>query len=107
MSVVTLALLPAKTIFPGITAHFAHLDHRLTIGEVELAAGAIVPVHQHPHDQLTYILAGRAECTVGGETHTLSSGMCVLTPGGTPHTFRAITDCRALDVFTPTRDDFR
>lgn len=107
MPVVTLASLPAKTIFPGIAAHFAHLDSRLTIGEVELAAGAVVPVHQHPHDQLTYILAGRAECTVGGETHTLSPGMCVLTPGGTPHTFRALTACRALDVFTPVREDFR
>ena len=106
MPVVTLASLPAKTIFPGITAHFAHLD-RLTIGEVALAAGAVVPVHQHPHDQLTYILAGRAECTVSGETHTLSAGMCVLTPGGTPHTFRALTTCRALDVFTPVREDFR
>jgi quercetin dioxygenase-like cupin family protein len=107
MPVTTLATLPAKTIFPGITARFAHLESRLTIGEVELAAGAVVPVHQHPHDQLTYLLAGRAECTVGGETHTLSAGMCVLTPGGTAHTFRALTACRALDVFTPVREDFR
>ena len=106
MPVVTLASLPAKEIFPGIAAHFAHLD-RLTIGEVELAAGAVVPVHQHPHDQLTYILSGRAECTVGGEMRVLEAGMCALTPGGTPHTFRALTVCRALDVFTPVREDFR
>jgi quercetin dioxygenase-like cupin family protein len=106
MPVVTLAALPAKTIFPGVTAHFAHFA-RLTVGEVELAAGAVVPVHQHPHDQITYILAGEAECTVGGETHPLSSGMCVLTPGGTPHTFRALTACHAIDVFTPVREDFR
>jgi quercetin dioxygenase-like cupin family protein len=106
MPVVTLSSLPGKTIFPGITGHFAHMG-RLSIGEVELAAGAVVPVHQHPNDQLTYILAGQAECTVGGETHTLAPGMCVLTPGGTPHTFRALTACRAIDVFTPVREDFR
>ena len=106
MPVVSLASLPEKTIFPGITGHFAHID-RLTIGEVELAAGAVVPEHQHPHDQITYLLAGRAECTVGGETHVLVPGKCVLTPGGTPHTFRALTACRALDIFTPVREDFR
>ena len=106
MPAVTLAELPAKTIFAGVTGHFAHLE-RLTVGEVELAAGAIVPVHQHPHDQITYILSGRAECTVGGETRTLEPGACVLTPGGTPHAFRALTACRALDVFSPVREDFR
>jgi quercetin dioxygenase-like cupin family protein len=106
MPIVTLASLPPRTIFPGIVGHFAHTD-RLTIGEIDLAASSIVPVHQHPHDQLTYILAGRAECTVGGETRELDAGMCVLTPGGTPHTFRALTACRALDVFTPVREDFR
>ncbi len=106
MSFATLASLPPRIIFPGIVGHFAHTD-RLTIGEVELTAGSVVPVHQHPHDQLTYILAGRAECTVGGETQELDAGMCVLTPGGIPHTFRALTACRVLDVFTPVRDDFR
>jgi quercetin dioxygenase-like cupin family protein len=106
MPVVTLASLPPKTIFPGITGHFANAG-RLTVGEIELIAGSIVPVHQHPHDQITYVIAGRAECTVGGETRVLEAGMCSLMPGGTPHTFRALSACRVLDVFTPVRDDFR
>jgi len=106
MPVVTLASLPPKVIFPGVTGHFSHTS-RLTVGEVELAAGSVVPVHQHPHDQITYIIAGRAECIVGDETRVLESGMCALTPGGTPHTFRALTACRVLDVFTPVRADFR
>ena len=59
MPFATLASLPAKNLFPGIAGHYAHTD-RLTIGEVELAAGSLVPIHQHPHDQLSYILAGRA-----------------------------------------------
>ncbi len=106
MPVAILAALPAKNIFPGIAGRYAHTD-RLTIGEVELAAGSVVPVHQHPHDQLTYLLTGRAECTAGGETQALEPGMCALIPGGTPHTVRALTACRVLDVFTPVRDDFR
>ena len=106
MPIATLAALPAKYLFPGVAGRYAHTD-RLTIGEVELAAGAVVPTHQHPHDQLTYFLSGRAECTAAGETHALEPGRCVLIPGGTPHSVRAITACRVLDVFTPVRDDLR
>jgi len=106
MSTVTLAAQPARALFPGITGRYAHLD-RLTVGEIELAAGAVVPLHQHPHDQMSYLLAGRAECTSGGETHVLEAGMCALIPGHTPHSFRALTACRVLDTFTPARDDYR
>ena len=106
MHVATLASLPAKNIFPGITGRYAH-SGRLTIGEVELAAGSLVPEHQHPHDQLTYVLTGQAECTAGGESCVLKPGMCALIPGGTPHRVRALTACRVLDVFTPVRDDLR
>lgn len=106
MPIVTLAAQPARPLFAGITGRYAHLD-RLTLGEVELAAGAAVPLHQHPHDQISYLLAGRAECTAGGETRMLEPGMCALIPGNMPHSFRALTACRVLDVFTPVRDDFR
>jgi quercetin dioxygenase-like cupin family protein len=106
MPFATLAAQPARPLFAGVTGRYAHLD-RLTIGEVELAAGAVVPVHQHPHDQLTYVVAGRAECTIGGETQVLEPGMCALIPGGTLHSFRPLTACRVLDAFTPARDDLR
>ena len=32
---------------------------------------------------------------------------CAVIPGGTPHSGRALTACRALDVFSPVREDYR
>ena len=107
MPFATLASLPAKEIFGGlIRGHYAHLD-RMTIGEVELNAGTVLPLHSHPHEQVTYVLSGRFEFTIGGETTILSTGMTALVPGGVTHGGKTITACRIIDVFSPVRDDYR
>jgi len=107
MPFTTLASLPAKEILGGgVRGHYAHLE-RLTIGEVELAAGTVLPHHQHPHEQISYVISGRFEFTVGGETTVLEPGMVALIPGGVPHSGRTLTACRVVDVFSPVREDYR
>ena len=53
------------------------------------------------------ITSGEVEFTIGSETQILRPGDCALIPGETPHGCRALSACRLLDVFTPTRDDYR
>jgi len=103
----TLASLPAKEIFGGlIRGHYEHLE-RLTVGEVDLDPQTVVPLHQHPHEQVTYVVQGKFEFTVGSETKLLEPGMAALIPGGVPHGGRTLTACRVLDIFVPVRDDYR
>ncbi|MBI2815160.1 MAG: cupin domain-containing protein [Opitutae bacterium] len=107
MSFTTLASLPAKEIFGGaVRGHYAHLE-RLTIGEVSLEAGLTVPLHQHPHEQVTYVIAGRFQFTVGAEITVLEPGMVALIPGGVMHGGTTLTACRVLDIFSPVREDYR
>jgi len=106
MSFVKLAELPAKNLFPGITLRHVHTE-KMTLGEGELAAGAVLPTHQHPHDQISYVLAGQVEFTIGAETRIMETGMCAVIPGDTPHSARALTACRFIDVFAPVREDYR
>ena len=107
MPFATLASLPAKEIFGGtIRGHYAHLD-RLTVGEVELNAGTAVPMHSHPHEQVTYVIDGRFEFTIGGETRILEPGIAALIPGGVMHGGKTLTACRVFDIFTPVREDYR
>jgi quercetin dioxygenase-like cupin family protein len=107
MSFATLASLPAKEIFGGtIRGHYAHLA-QLTVGEVELNPGTVVPLHQHPHAQVTYVLEGRFEFTVGDQTTVLGPGMAAIIPSGVMHGGRTLTAVRVLDVFSPARDDYR
>jgi len=106
MPFVHLPKLPAKNIFPGAVGHYAHTE-KMTLGEIELAAGVTVPLHQHPHDQFSYVLAGRVEFIVGAETRVMEAGDCAVIPGGTLHGCRTLSACRLLDAFAPARDDYR
>jgi quercetin dioxygenase-like cupin family protein len=104
---VKLATLPPKEIFDGsIVGHYAHLE-RTTVGEVHLKANTDVPMHQHPHEQVTYVLEGRFEFTVGDETTILEAGMAALIPGNVMHGGRTLTACRVFDLFAPVREDYR
>ena len=107
MSFATLASLPVKEIFGGtVRGHYAHLP-KLTVGEVTLDPDVTVPLHQHPHEQVTYVLEGKFKFTVGEETTVLGPGMAAIIPGGVLHGGTTLTACRVIDVFSPAREDYR
>lgn len=107
MTFPVLASLPAREILGGsIRGHYAHLPG-MTVGEISLDAGVVVPMHAHPHEQVTYVIEGRFEFTVGSQTAILEPGAAALIPGGVMHGGRTITSCRVLDAFAPARDDYR
>ena len=97
----------ARAILDGsIRGHYAHAN-AMTIGEVHLDANCVVPMHDHPHEQLTYVIEGRFQFTVGGETTILEPGMVALIPGGVTHGGTTLTACKVVDVFAPVREDYR
>lgn len=107
MPFTVLASIPPKLIFNGtIRGHYAHLE-KMTFGEVELDADTDVPMHSHPHEQVTYVLSGRFRFTIGDETTVLEPGMAAVIPGGVRHGGRTLTACRVVDVFAPVREDYR
>ena len=95
-----------REIAPGFFARFVHTNG-LTVARVDVRADARLPAHSHPHEQLTTLLSGELELTVGGEVRVLKPGMIAFIPGGVPHSARAVTACEVLDVFHPVRDDYR
>jgi quercetin dioxygenase-like cupin family protein len=97
---------PGRPLFPGVSGHYTHGD-RTTVGEVILAPGAVVPMHQHPHEQMSYVVTGQLEFTVGSDKHLMNPGDCLQIPGGALHGCRAVTACRVVDIFSPVREDYR
>jgi len=100
------AALEPRELIPGHRGRFIHSDHTTHV-YWDVAADAILPEHSHPHEQIVNVLEGSYELTVGGETHVLSAGDVLVIPGGTPHSGRAHTDARILDVFSPVREEYR
>jgi len=102
-----LADVPARAILGGaVQGRYMHVDE-MTIGEVLLNPNTVVPMHDHPHEQLTYVIEGRFQFTVGSETTVLEPGMVALIPGGVTHGGTTLTACKVIDVFSPVRDDYR
>lgn len=98
--------LKAKHLIDGILGRYVH-GNNATFGLVEITKGALLPLHHHHHEQITFILEGELEMTIGGETMTLKPGDFHVIPSNTPHSAVAHMDCKLIDVFAPVRDDYR
>lgn len=94
------------SLIAGYSARFIHTA-TATYSHVTVDAGAALPMHHHPHEQVSYVLKGEFELTVDGVAHRLVPGQVFVIPSNMPHAGLAITDCFILDVFTPVREDYR
>jgi quercetin dioxygenase-like cupin family protein len=106
MSFVNLTDLPLKTLLPGISGNLIHTEG-LTLGYWNIEKGAILPAHSHIHEQVTHVLSGQLEMTVNGEVSIIEVGKVALIPSNIVHSAIALTDCFALDVFSPVREDYK
>lgn len=73
---------------------------------VHFEAGAIAPVHSHPHEQLTYVASGSIRLSIEGIEHTLRAGDSILLRGGVKHGVETDEPAVLLDTFSPPREDF-
>ncbi|MEJ2290612.1 MAG: cupin domain-containing protein [Deinococcales bacterium] len=71
-----------------------------------LAAGSVLPLHSHPHEQTGLLLSGRAHFTIAGDTTEVGPGDAWCVPGGIEHAFAALEDCVAIEVFSPLREEY-
>jgi quercetin dioxygenase-like cupin family protein len=79
---------------------------REMLAQIYLKRGALVPMHSHESEQMTYILQGALKCLVGGEELLVREGEVLHIPSGTPHQAEALEDTFELDVFSPVREDW-
>ena len=65
------------------------------------------PPHQHPHEQISYVVAGELLFYLDGEPATLGPGDMITVPPNVPHTVQLLSNhVRLVDTFTPLREDF-
>ena len=106
MRLTKLSDLETREVVPGFKAKFVHSD-QLTIAFWEIRAGASLPEHSHHHEQTVNVMEGRFNLIVDGDLHELEPGTAVVIPPNTPHSGKAVTNCRIIDVFFPVREDYR
>ena len=96
----------SKELTTGINGKYFH-GSVMTFGYVTIKAGSILPEHHHIHEQITFVVDGELEMTIGNETFTLTAGNAQVISSDVIHSAIARKDCIVIDVFSPVRDDYR
>jgi len=74
--------------------------------EVSFDDGAIGPMHNHPHEQLTYVLEGEFEFTIGNVKQVVKAGDTMYKEPHVMHGCVCLKKGKLLDTFSPQRMDF-
>jgi quercetin dioxygenase-like cupin family protein len=79
---------------------------REMLAQIYMKRGALVPMHAHESEQMTYVLQGALKFFVGGEEVIVREGEVLHIPSGMAHQAEALEDTFELDVFSPLRMDW-
>lgn len=93
-------------ITDGVSRKILAYSEQLMSVEVYFKKGAIGELHSHPHEQMTYILSGEFEFTIGEDTKIVSKGDVLYKEPNIIHGCKCLKDGILLDIFTPMRQDF-
>src|SRR3954453_18633239 len=79
---------------------------REMLAQIYLKKGALVPMHNHESEQMTYVLTGALKFLIGGEEITVREGEVLHIPSWVEHQAEALDDTFELDLFAPIRQDW-
>lgn len=83
----------------------AYTDEVMTV-ENHFKEGAVGALHHHPHTQITYVVSGSFEFTIGDEKKIVNAGDTLLKKDGIEHGCVCLKEGVLLDIFSPMREDF-
>lgn len=117
--VLRLADLPADSPMPLLERRRV-IGQKMMVSDIHLKKGFSVPTHAHENEQISIVLSGRLQFTLGPEpaaaaaaapgrppapdtrsVHVVSGGMAIVLPSNLPHAAEALDDVHVLDLFSP------
>lgn len=98
---------PSQKAGDGVSRKILSHGGGLMMVEVSFEKGAIGEVHQHLHEQISYILKGSFQFELAGKMQKVKTGDSIYVPSNILHGVQALEEGSViLDVFTPQRQDF-
>ncbi|MRX63272.1 cupin domain-containing protein [Maribacter luteus] len=101
-----LSNIPSKEIMPGYHGKLVHSEN-MSIAFWEVEKDAEVPEHSHMNEQIMHVIEGTFEFTLDGVTDVYIPGDLVIIAPNVPHSGKALTPCKLMDVFSPTREEYK
>lgn len=98
--------LKARQVVEGISLRAVHGDKTM-ITFFEFEPDAVIPLHKHPHEQITYVIEGEIEFALEGQSMVLKAGDGVVVKSNQEHSARVLgRPAKAVDAWYPIRDDY-
>tara|TARA_B100000963_G_scaffold210869_1_gene183700 strand:- start:428 stop:742 length:315 start_codon:yes stop_codon:yes gene_type:complete len=95
----------SREIMPGCHGKVVH-GKKMTWVFWDIDQNAIIPEHNHPHEQIMHVVEGTFEFTFNGIRKDYGPGSIVHIPSNIYHSGKAVTKCKLMDVFSPTREEY-
>lgn len=69
----------------------------------------VITNHNHPNEQMGYILSGEVEITIGNAKKVCKAGDAYLIPANLQHGFKVLSKdgCEYLEIFSPPKEENR
>lgn len=93
-------------ICPGVRRRMLVTGERMYQQIAELDGGSVMPAHQHPHEQILFVVSGKLNVIVDGVPRALRAGESLYLGSNVSHGIETLEDSIVIDTFSPPRDDY-
>ncbi|MFC5732447.1 cupin domain-containing protein [Cytobacillus gottheilii] len=98
---------PSYEVGEGVSRKILTRGGGLMMVEVTFKEGAVGALHQHFHEQISYIIKGSFQFELDGNVQKVTAGDSIYVPSNAAHGVRSLEEGSViLDVFSPQREDF-
>ncbi len=105
--VIHLQNLPFHRLVEGAESRLL-FGRKITLSFIEIAPHTHFPRHRHPEEQFMVVLEGEIDEIVGDQILHMRKGDVCYLPSNLEHGgYTHESPCRAIDIFSPPREDFR
>lgn len=95
-----------RELLPGVSIKTLTFGDKSLLAEFQIKQGALIPAHQHPHEQTGYLVKGKLRF-FGDEGETIVTPGCSWSfKGGVMHGAEGLEDTVVIEVFSPVRQDY-
>ena len=83
----------------------AHGEKTL-LSNIKLSKGAVIPPHQHLHEQTGFLVSGSLDFIIDDEHFIAEPGDSWTILGNVSHGAKALEDSSVVEAFAPVREDY-
>lgn len=97
---------PITRLVEGSDSHLV-FGQNVMLSFITMKAGSVFELHSHSEEQIMIVVGGFCDEIIKDKMYRVQEGDVIHLPSNIPHgAFIREVDCKAIDIFSPTRNDY-